>query len=215
VTIITDLLEDWCVNDLTNTCVLRGSCVFVPAAAIVVSIGAFPPVPARHCVVAGTDRAQRSEDHLSDHGLQQLAKRLLCSLGNRGRFELWQRMIDQCVGERGMNDAESGQPPPLPKLDRSVENRWINNWQSQYAYRTLNKHDDLWLNRFQALADQYDARIENRSQQRKSDPPKVANIDNIPFNARGEGPHSFNRRCKAKSRLVPRMTISRRCCPMF
>jgi len=94
-------------------------------------------------------------------------------------------MIDQCVGERGMNDAESGQPPPLPKVDRSVENRWINNWQSQYAYRTLNKHDDLWLNRFQALADQHDARIESRSQRRKSDSQKGASIDHIPFDARG------------------------------
>src|SRR5207253_8070574 len=37
--------------------------------------------PTCHRVVAGTDRAQRSEDHLSDHGLQQLAKRLLRCLG--------------------------------------------------------------------------------------------------------------------------------------
>ena len=32
-------------------------------------------------LLPGTDRAQRSEDHLSDHGLQQLAKRLLRYLG--------------------------------------------------------------------------------------------------------------------------------------
>ena len=46
-----------------------------------VSPDGVPALPACHCVVAGSDRAQRSTDYLSDHGLQQLVKRFLCCLG--------------------------------------------------------------------------------------------------------------------------------------
>jgi hypothetical protein len=38
-------------------------------------------LPAPHCAVAGSDRAQRSADYLPDHGLQQVAQRLLRYLG--------------------------------------------------------------------------------------------------------------------------------------
>src|SRR5207244_13038193 len=58
--------------------------------------------PTCHRVVAGTDRAQRSEDHLSDHGLQQLAKRLLRCLGkspsDRACLTQAYRLIDARAG---------------------------------------------------------------------------------------------------------------------
>src|SRR5208337_82232 len=40
-----------------------------------------PSLPAPHCAVTGSDRAQRSADYLPDHGLQRVAQRLLRYLG--------------------------------------------------------------------------------------------------------------------------------------
>src|SRR5258707_15822591 len=59
-----------------------------------------PALPACHCVVAGSDRAQRSTDYLPDHGLQQLVKRFLCCLGKLSPdgARLKQRLFDSLHG---------------------------------------------------------------------------------------------------------------------
>src|SRR5258708_17569800 len=61
-----------------------------------VSPDGVPALPACHCVVAGSDRAQRSTDYLPDHGLQQLVKRFLCCLGKLAPdgARLKQRLFD-------------------------------------------------------------------------------------------------------------------------